>query len=119
MKEVRFIIVTILLMTVSGIFAQTAKSEEIKIKVTFHCANGKALLEKELMKETGVTSVVADLETKVVTIAYESGKQNKEKLVAAIEKIGYTTEFTKEGTEIKKACTHGDGAKEHENPDKK
>ena len=28
------------------------------------------------------------------------------KLVAAIEKIGYTTEFTEKGKEINKACSH-------------
>ncbi|OQA02169.1 MAG: Heavy-metal-associated domain protein [Bacteroidetes bacterium ADurb.Bin408] len=106
MKSIRIILLSVLVLTMTGIYAQTNNSEEVKIKVNFHCANGKALLEKELVKEPGVTSAIADLETKVVTITYESGKQNKEKLVAAIEKIGYTTEFTKEGTEIKKACSH-------------
>lgn len=86
--------------------AQKAEVKEIKIKTNFHCPNGKALLEKELIKETGVKTVVADVETKIVTITIEAGKTDQDKLVAAIEKIGYTTEFTKEGTEIKKACTH-------------
>lgn len=106
MKKIRIIFVALLAMFITGTFGQTVKTEEIKIKVTFHCPNGKALLEKELIKEDGVTSAVADLETKVVTIVVDSEKQTKEKLVAAIEKIGYLTEFSKEGTEIKKACTH-------------
>ena len=99
-------------MFITGSYAQTGKVEEIKIKVTFHCANGKALLEKELIKEDGVSSATADVETKIVTIKYDTEKQNKEKLVAAIEKIGYVTEFSKEGAEINKACSHGDAKKE-------
>lgn len=86
--------------------------KEEKIKVNFHCANGKTLIEKELVKETGVKEVVADLETKIVTIKYVDGKTNRDKLVAAIEKIGYTTEFTKDPSGIKKACSH-DNPEQH------
>jgi len=112
MKKIRFVLLALMVMIVTGSYAQTGKAEEVKIKVTFHCGNGKALLEKELVKVDGVTSAVADLETKVVTIKYDADKQNKEKLVAAIEKIGYETEFTKEDAAIKKACSHGDAKKE-------
>jgi len=89
----------------NSVKAQT--SSEIKIKTFFHCVNGKALLEKELAKVDGVSSAVADVETKIVTINYDPAKQSKESLVAAIEKIGYKTEFTSEGTQINKACSHG------------
>ncbi len=105
MKKIKFILFALLVMFVAGTYAQTSKTSEIKIKVAFHCANGKATLEKELIKENGVSSAVADLGTKVVTIKYDPKKQNKDKLVAAIEKIGYATEFTKDGTKIKSACT--------------
>jgi copper chaperone CopZ len=83
---------------------QTIKEE--KIKTGFHCPNGKALIENELIKAVGVTSVVADLETKIVTVKYVDGKTNREELVKAIEKIGYITEDTKSSTPIMKACTH-------------
>jgi periplasmic mercuric ion binding protein len=107
MKKIRFILLTVVMvMFISSSYAQDVKTEEIKIKVTFHCANGKAMIEKELVKEDGVSSVIADLETKVVTIKYDPSKQNKEKLVAAIEKIGYETEYSKKDTNIKKSCTH-------------
>jgi copper chaperone CopZ len=87
---------------------QSGKAElkEAKIKTEFHCPNGKAMIEKELVKEAGVKSVVADLETKVVTVTYQSNITNQEKIVAAIEKIGYRTEFTPENKEINKACSH-------------
>jgi copper chaperone CopZ len=87
---------------------------ELGIKTFFHCANGKALLEKELAKVDGVSKVVADVETKVVTIEYDPSKLNQDKLVAEIERIGYKTEFTKEDTKINKACSHGNEGEHHE-----
>lgn len=90
----------------SQVSQKKAELKEAKIKTTFHCANGKALLEKELAKEPGVKSVVADLETKVVSISYDASVTNQDKLVAAIEKIGYYTEFTPADKQINKACSH-------------
>jgi copper chaperone CopZ len=90
------------------------KGSEVKIKVFFHCANGKALIEKELIKEPGISKVVADLETKVVTVSFDSKKTNKEKIVNAIEKIGYATEFTPKDKKINKACSHDGEHKEGE-----
>jgi len=112
MKRIRFILMTALVLIITGTYAQTGKSAEIKIKADFHCANGQATIEKGLVKEEGVISAIADLETKVVTIKYDAKKQNKEKLVAAIEKLGYSTEFTKDDTKIKKACSHDQPKKE-------
>lgn len=106
MKKIKFILVALTVVFVTGLSAQTVKTDSINIKVGFHCPNGKALLEKELVKVDGVSYAFANVATKVVTIKYDAAKQSKEKLVAAIEKIGYTTEFSKEGTEIKKACSH-------------
>ena len=82
------------------------------IKTMFHCANGKALIEKEMVKVDGVKEVVADVETKIVTIKYDEKVINKDGLVAAIEKIGYKTEFTPEDKPINKACSHGEEHKE-------
>jgi copper chaperone CopZ len=96
--------------------------KEQKIKVEFHCPNGKALIEKELIKYDGIKEVVADLETKIVTVKFVEGQTNKERIVAAIEKIGYKTEFSKEGAVINKACTHdqpnSEGQKTESNPQK-
>jgi len=90
--------------------AQTAKdTETLKVKVFFHCPNGKKLLETKLSGAEGVQSVVADLETKVVTIIYDPQLLNQEKLVDMIEQIGYYTEFSDKDKKINKACSHGDG----------
>lgn len=91
-----------------------AQDATIGIKTAFHCANGKALIEKEMVKVEGVKTVVADVNTKVVTITYDTKKINKDGLVAAIEKIGYTTEFTPENNTVKKACSHGENEGEHQ-----
>jgi copper chaperone CopZ len=98
-------LVLFLLLFVS-VFVYSQEKSEIKIKTFFHCANGKALIEKELVKVDGVYSVVADLETKIVTIQFDEKKQNKENLVSAIEKIGYYTEFSDKNKKIRKACSH-------------
>ncbi|MCX7862565.1 MAG: heavy-metal-associated domain-containing protein [Bacteroidales bacterium] len=102
----KFLVLFILVTSSIVLFAQ--KSSELKVKTFFHCANGKALIEKELKKVEGIYSVNADLETKVVTIQYDEKKQNKESIVAAIEKIGYYTEFSDQNKKINKACSHGD-----------
>jgi copper chaperone CopZ len=112
MKNIKFFLLALTVLCFTGSYAQVAKSETVKIKAGFHCPHGKAMLEKELLKLDGITAVSADIETQIVTIQYDAAKQNKEKLVAAIEKIGFETEFTKEGTEVKKACESDKGKKE-------
>ncbi len=106
------------LFVASSIFMFAQEKSEIKIKTFFHCANGKALLEKELVKVVGVMDAAADLETKIVTIHYDATKQSKESLVAAIEKIGYLTEFSAKDVKINKACTHENGEQEKAAPEK-
>ena len=100
------LILTILFCFVGSVYGQTKEVIKIeKIKVNFQCSNGKVYIEKGLIKAVGVVDAVADLETKIVTIKYVEGKTNKDELVKAIEKIGYTTEYTKEGTPNKSACS--------------
>ena len=103
--------VLFLLTSNNSAIAQVNNSE-IKIKVEFHCNGGKAKIERELLKIDGISAVTADLETKIVTIKYDSAKQTKEKLVAAIENTGHKTEFTKKETVINSSCaSHGVGDK--------
>lgn len=98
------ILIIILLGLSHSVMSQTKK--EANIKTRFHCANGKALLEKELAKETGVYSVSADINTKIVTISYNTGATDEKKLIEAIEKIGYETEYTPPGKKINQNCPH-------------
>jgi copper chaperone CopZ len=98
--------------------AQTGESE-LKIKVEFHCNGGKSKIEREVSQVDGVKSIVADLETKIVTIKYDSSKLNTDKLVAEIEKTGHRTELSKKETVIKSDCgSHGVGDKNCDTPKK-
>lgn len=107
------IVITFLVFFLGNTFSVNAQENEseIKIKTEFHCAGGKAKIEKEVSKTEGVSSVVADLETKVITIKYDNKKQNKKKLVQAIEKTGHKTEFSKKKAKIKSSCgsSHKEG----------
>ena len=112
MKNLMLTIVALFIFSTLALAQDNLASCSIKTK--FHCANGKALIEKEMVKVEGVKEVVADLETKVVTIKYDEKVINKDGLVAAIEKIGYFTEFTPESKPINKACSHGEKEGEHQ-----
>ncbi len=95
--------------------AQTATEPvTFKVKVQFHCANGKALLEGRLGALKGVNSAYADLDTKVVTIEHDPSVITQEYLIDIIEKIGYYTEFTDPNKPIKRACSHGDDDHDHD-----
>ncbi len=116
MKKIISFIVFGFLLT-SFVFSQSTSqniSETFKVKVFFHCANGKALIEKKLGEVKDIESVVADLETKVVTIKYKSGELTHEKIIGLIENIGYYTEFSDQSKPIKKACSHEGGEEEHQ-----
>lgn len=82
------------------------KDNTFIVNVDFHCGGGKSRLESGLSKIEGVQEVVADLETKNVTIKHNSKTVTTEELVLAIEKIGHRTEYTPEDRKVKSACTH-------------
>lgn len=94
--------------------ASNDKDSVLKVKVFFHCANGKKLLETRLAEVDGVVDVDADLETKVLSIKHKTAVITKEGLVEAIEKIGYLTEFSDPNKKIKKACSHGEEGHDHD-----
>ena len=92
-----------------------AKTAEVKIKTEFHCNGGKTKIETEVAKVDGVSSVIADLETKIVTIVYDPAKQNKESLIKAIEATGHMTEFST--SPVKSECgNHGKDGKNCDSP---
>lgn len=77
------------------------------VKVLFHCANGKALLESELPKKRGVVSAVAHLDTKIVDVSYDKSLTRPETIIEYIHQIGYLVESDPADTKLdNKACTH-------------
>lgn len=102
----------------TSVFAQTngntagsdSKTAVYKVKVFFHCANGKALIEKEMVKQRGILKVSADLETKIVTVEYDKTVIAETKtIVDYFHNIGYLTADSPKDMQINKACSHGDG----------
>jgi len=101
MKTLKALIISLVLFTVcflpSSVLAQTKRNAsivEFNIKVNFQDAKGKALIEKEIKKEAGVSNVFANLATKLVTINFDGNTTDREKINLAIEKIGFTTELS-------------------------
>lgn len=104
---VSFIIFSFVFMT-NVVYAQAKKevaTSDFKIKVMFDCSKGKALIEKELIKEPGVKKVVADVATKIVTVSFDGTKTNRIIINEAIEKIGYQTELTSKDKKINNNCS--------------
>jgi copper chaperone CopZ len=83
----------------------SSKSETLKMKVEMSCANCQTKIEKGLNKTKGVDKVVVDLASKTVTITYDPDKTNKDKLVKAVEDIGYRTEFTAKDSKVGHECS--------------
>ncbi len=65
------------------------KTAVVKIKTSAVCSSCKIRIEKNLAYEKGVTDVVLDIATKIVTVTYKPAKTNPDKLRHAISKIGY------------------------------
>jgi copper chaperone CopZ len=100
-----FLTLALIMLFAGSAFAQKEVIKTEKIKVGIDCPMGKAAIEKELVKSPGVKSVGVSMDTKIATITYVAGKTNKEQLVAAIEKIGYKTEFSKSTAPVKSGCS--------------
>ncbi len=66
-----------------------SKYETVEIQTSAICGDCKERLEHDLAFEKGVKSVELDDETKVLTIQYKKGKNNKENLKKAVTKVGY------------------------------
>ncbi|MBI4645254.1 MAG: heavy-metal-associated domain-containing protein [Bacteroidia bacterium] len=85
--------------TISGFSQESKPGKEIKtvkIKASMQCGSCKERIEKNIAFEKGVKDVVADVETKIVTIKFRSDKNTPENLAKAIEELGYATEIIPE-----------------------
>ncbi len=92
--------VFMLIVTAGLLLAQkNADQKAIKVQTNLDCHACKVKIEKYMAFEKGVTSVEADVSTKIVTIGYRSSRTNEEKLCKAIEKIGYKAEVVKDEKE--------------------
>ena len=86
-------------------YAQDRKKADIK-EVTFltsvECRNCVKKVEAKLPYEKGVKDLKVNLEDRTVWIKYDASRTDKEKLAAAIVKLGYTAEELKPEETTKK-----------------
>lgn len=65
------------------------KIETVEIKSSVVCGMCEDRVKKELAFEKGVKDIEVDLENKIITVKYKTGKTDKETIKKAITKIGY------------------------------
>jgi len=87
-KGILMILITMAVFVFSG-FILADKYLEIKIKTSAVCGMCKDRIEGCLAFEKGVKSATLDVETKVVTVAYNPAKTSPDQLRKTISKLGY------------------------------
>ncbi|CAN5683481.1 hypothetical protein BH11BAC1_BH11BAC1_24910 [soil metagenome] len=75
--------------------AVQAQTDTVIIKTSALCEQCKEKIEHDLSFEKGVKSNVMNLETKEVTVVYNTQKTDPEKIRMAITKIGYDADSLK------------------------
>ncbi len=91
-NQIGTIVAIFVLVLFSGaVHAQEKKSntEKLEIKTSAICEMCKTRLEENMAFEKGVTAVTLDVETKILTVEYKTGKSSPEKLRKAVSNIGY------------------------------
>ena len=122
MKTIQVIIISLLLVATTSVFAQKAKKEilEAKIKTTVMCDMCKPIAEKLLAYEKGVKDFSVDVKTGEITVKYKSHKTDVAKICKAIANEGFKANDTKRNEKAYKKLPHccqghGEKAKGHEN----
>ena len=72
-----------------------AKTETVTFDTSISCDNCKAKLEKHIPFEKGVKNMKVNVEKKTVEVTFDPAKTDKNKIDAAIEKLGYKSEEAK------------------------
>ena len=86
----------LLILAQSAGYSQSRNIEEVEIKTSAQCPMCKESIEKMLTFERGVRHALLDLETKIVTVRYNSRRTDADILRKAITKLGYDAD-DKEG----------------------
>lgn len=74
--------------------ARTIKNETIKIKCPdMHCAGCKEKITEAVNSLVGILELNVDLESKVVTVTYNTKKTSKDKILEKLAEAGYEGEI--------------------------
>ncbi|MDR0694213.1 MAG: heavy-metal-associated domain-containing protein [Prevotellaceae bacterium] len=94
MKTITIIFCSLFLFAAAGYGQAPSKLKKNEAEVTFivnmSCHHCKNKIENAVPHEKGVVDMKVTLDTKEVWIKFDTTKTNKEKLVKAFEKLGYT-----------------------------
>ena len=96
----------LILLTFALFLAVLTQAQDIK-EVVFttepeiHCESCVNKIKNNLRFEKGVKAINSDLNTKLVTIQYDSEKTNPENLIKAFAKIKYKAEVVEPKKELK------------------
>ena len=93
MKAIKIILVYVLIQFTCSMVS--AQSDTIRIHTSSLCEMCKKTIEHDMSFEKGVKSTSLDIDTKTVTVVYNSGKTNPEKIRLALTKIGYDADSLK------------------------
>lgn len=69
--------------------AQDHGPQQVQIKTSSVCNMCKKTIEKAMAYEKGVESAVLDVPSQMLTVTFNSGKTNPEKIKKAVTKTGY------------------------------
>lgn len=94
MKKSQLTAVVLFIFILSA-FKSDAQIDSVKIITSSLCSTCKKKIEHELSFEKGVKESVVNVETKELTVVYDSKKTNPEKLRIAVTKIGYDADSLK------------------------
>lgn len=107
------IIITLITMS----FAVKAQTEKVEIKTSAICGMCKSAIEEDLTFEKGVKSSDLDLETKIVTVEFNSKKTDADKIRTRITKVGYNADDKKRDPKaydkLPDCCKDGGHDKDH------
>ena len=87
MKKIVLLVFAVFLAVLAN--AQTKKEVVFSTEPEIHCESCVNKIKNNIRFEKGVKAINPDLNTKLVTIQYDSEKTNVEKLQKAFKKIGY------------------------------
>lgn len=106
-KTLKTFALTLIFVSFSLSYAFANKIAEAQIKTSAHCGSCKTKIEKSVNKLDGVIQSNLDLDSKIITVKYDSDKLSVDDIRARIKKVGYeadlvdgsttTTETKKDG----------------------
>ena len=68
---------------------KTNHNKTVTFEVTMTCENCKKTIEKNIAFEKGMKDLKVDLDNKLVTLTFDSRKNNEQKIIEAFSKLGY------------------------------